>query len=186
MGDLRRSLGPERRPRQWRWLSGAFAAAMLAGAAGSAGAATATTTFTVTATVLKYCTVSSTNLAFGNYTPSTGALTNTATVTYACTNGTPITSIALNVGTTTGATMAQRLMSNGASGTLQYNLYTTNAYTSIWGDGTGGSVTQAGTTGSGLGTNSTLTVYGKLPDGATNQAAAPGSYTDTITVTINY
>jgi spore coat protein U-like protein len=161
------------------------ATSLLIAAGASVDAATATSTFQVTATVLKYCTVSATNLAFGNYTPSTGPVTNSSTVTYACTNGTPITSITLNVGTTTGATFAQRLMTNGTQ-TLEYNLYTTNAYSSIWGDGTGGSVTQAGATGSGLGTNSTLTVYGKLPDSAANQAIPPGSYTDTITVTVNY
>jgi spore coat protein U-like protein len=174
----------ERAPRLRR-VPGLIAAVLLAAAAGSAGAATTTSTFTVTATVLKYCSVSATNLAFGNYTPSTGALTNTSTVTYACTNGTAITSITLNVGTTTGATMAQRLMTNGTS-TLQYNLYTSNAYSSIWGDGTGGSVTQAGTTGSGLANTSTLTVYGKLPDSTANQAVTTGSYSDTITVTVNY
>jgi spore coat protein U-like protein len=163
----------------------ALCAVLMTVAGAEASAATATNTFTVTATVLKFCTVSATNMAFGNYTPSTGAVTNTATVTYACTNGTPITSITLNVGTTTGATMAQRLMTNGTN-TLQYNLYTTNAYASIWGDGTGTSVTQAGTTGSGLGTNSTLTVYGKLPDSTANQGVPPGSYSDTITVTVNY
>jgi spore coat protein U-like protein len=31
-----------------------------------------------------------------------------------------------------------------------------------------------------------LTVYGKLPDSAANQAVPSGSYTDTITVTVNY
>jgi spore coat protein U-like protein len=160
-------------------------ASLLIAAVASVDAATATNTFQVTATVLKFCTVSATNLAFGNYTPSTGAVTNSSTVTYACTNGTPITSITLNIGTTAGATFAQRLMTNGTQ-TLQYNLYTTNAYSSIWGDGTGGSVTQAGVTGAGLGTNDTLTVYGKLPDSAANQAIPPGSYNDTITVTVNY
>jgi spore coat protein U-like protein len=112
-------------------------------------------------------------------------VTNSSTVTYACTNGTTITSITLDIGSTTGATFAQRLMTNGTQ-TLQYNLYTSNAYSSIWGDGNGGSVTQSGATGSGLGTNNTLTVYGRLPDSAANQAIPPGSYSDTITVTVNY
>jgi spore coat protein U-like protein len=160
-------------------------ASLLIAAAASANAATATNTFQVTATVLKFCTVSATNLAFGNYTPSTGAVTNSSTVTYACTNGTPITTITLNIGTTTGATFAQRLMTNGTQ-TLEYNLYTSNAYSSIWGDGTGGSVTQSGVTGAGLGTSSTLTVFGRLPDSVANQAIPPGSYSDTITVTVNY
>jgi len=31
-----------------------------------------------------------------------------------------------------------------------------------------------------------VTVFGQLPDNATNQAAVPGSYSDTITVTVTY
>jgi len=29
-------------------------------------------------------------------------------------------------------------------------------------------------------------VFGQVPDTATNQAAVPGNYTDTITVTVTY
>jgi spore coat protein U-like protein len=41
-------------------------------------------------------------------------------------------------------------------------------------------------TGTGVGTANAVTVFGQLPDSATNQAAVAGSYTDTITVTITY
>jgi ApbE superfamily uncharacterized protein (UPF0280 family) len=41
-------------------------------------------------------------------------------------------------------------------------------------------------TGAGVGTANAVTVFGQLPDSAANQAAVPGSYTDTITVTITY
>ena len=148
--------------------------------------ATATTTFQVTATVLKACTVSATTVAFGNYTPAGGAITNAASaVSINCTKGTTYTT-ALNGGTTTGGTVAQRLMVNGVINTLQYNLYTTNANTTVWGDGTGTSVTQAGT-GNGMGVAATaFTLYGLLPDSATNQNAPPGAYTDTVTVTVTY
>ena len=69
--------------------------------------------------------------------------------------------------------------------TLQYNLCTRNACATIFGDGTGTAVTQAGT-GAGVGTAQTVTVHGQLPVDATNQAAVPGSYTDTIQVTVSY
>ena len=69
--------------------------------------------------------------------------------------------------------------------TLQYNLYTTAAFTTVMGDGTGGSVTSAGT-GSGVATANALVVYGQLPDSATNQAAVTGNYSDLITVTVTY
>lgn len=157
--------------------------ALTALGAGAATAATTTTTFQVTATVLATCSVTAAALNFSNYTPGTGALTANTALNVRCTKNTPFT-VALNAGTTTGGSLAQRLMANGAN-TLQYNLYTTAANTTVFGDGTGGSATQGGT-GNGLGSAVALTVYGQLPDNATNQNAAPGNYADTITATVTY
>jgi spore coat protein U-like protein len=162
-----------------------LSSATLLAAAGSALADTKTSTFQVSATVLKNCLVSSVNLPFGNYTPNTGALTSSSDITVRCTKTTPY-SVSLNAGTTTGGTLSQRLMGSGAN-TLQYNLYTSGTYTTIFGDGTGGTAAAAGT-GNGVSAASavTHTVYGSLPDNATNQDAPPGSYTDIITVTVTY
>ena len=158
---------------------------ILLGVAGGASAANpATTTFTVSATVLKNCTVSATNLTFGNYTPTGGAVAANSTVSVSCTKSTAFT-VALNKGTTSGGTVAQRLLSDGSGDTLQYNLYTTAAFATVWGDGTGSSVTQAGT-GAGMGTPQVLTAYGQLPDSAANQAVPPNPYSDTITVSVAY
>lgn len=166
-------------------LVASISSAVLLAAAGSASAATATSTFNVTATVLKNCLVSSANLAFGSYTPNTGALTGNSAITVRCTKTTPYT-VTLNAGTTTGGTLAQRLLANGAN-TLQYNLYTSSGLTTIFGDGSGGTGTIAGT-GNGVSVASaqTVTVYGQLPDNTSNQDATPGSYADTITVTVTY
>jgi len=165
-------------------LSAAIAAAILT-AAGGASAATTTTTFAVTATVQKTCSVSANALAFGNYTPGAGALTGNTALSVKCTKTTPFT-VALNGGTTTAGTVAQRLMA-AATGTdtLQYNLYTTAALTTVFGDGSGTSATVPGT-GAGVSTASTVNVYGQLPDNVTNQAATPVNYSDTITVTVTY
>jgi spore coat protein U-like protein len=75
-------------------------------------------------------------------------------------------------------------MASGAN-TLQYNLYTAATFGTVFGDGTGGTATNAGT-GAGVATANTVTVYGQLLDSASNQAAVPGSYSDTITVTVSY
>jgi spore coat protein U domain-containing protein, fimbrial subunit CupE1/2/3/6 len=163
-------------------LSAALLGAVMLGA-GNADALTATTTFQVSANVLKTCSVSSAALSFGDYTPGAGALNGTTTVSVKCTKSTGY-QVALNGGTTTGGTIAQRLLANGTN-TLQYNLYTTGTYATVWGDGTGTSVQQAGT-GAGIGTANTVTVYGQLPDNTTNQSAVPGGYADTITVTVTY
>jgi spore coat protein U-like protein len=75
-------------------------------------------------------------------------------------------------------------MASGTN-TLQYNLYTTAALTTVFGDGTGATGTDAGT-GTGMANALQYTVYGQLPDNAANQASIPGTYTDTVTVTVTY
>jgi spore coat protein U-like protein len=152
-------------------------------AAGIAQAATTTTTFAVTATVQSTCSATAATLAFPNYTPGAGAQIGNTSISVKCTKNTPFT-VALNAGSTTGDAFAQRLMGSGAN-TLQYNLYTTAALATIFGDGTGGTGTIAGT-GLGVATANTVQVFGQVPDSATNQAAVPGSYSDTITVTVSY
>jgi len=55
----------------------------------------------------------------------------------------------------------------------------------VFGDGSGTSQTETGT-GAGVATANAVTVFGQVPDSATNQAVVPGNYTDTITVTVTY
>jgi spore coat protein U-like protein len=154
---------------------------LLAAAAGAA-AATATATLMVSATLASTCTVSANPLSFGVYQPGQGGVSGSTTLAVRCTSGAPF-SLALSAGT--GGTVAQRLMSMGA-GRLQYNLYTTAAHTTVWGDGTQSSATVSGT-GRGLGAGAiTQTVYGRVPDSPANVDLAPGLYSDTITVTVSY
>ena len=159
------------------------AASLASLVAGAASAATATTTFAVTANLQSTCSASASALAFPAYTPGGGAKTGNTSISVKCTKNTAYT-VALNAGTTTGGSLTQRLLASGAN-TLQYNLYTSAALTTVFGDGTSSSGTVAGT-GAGVATTNTVTVYGNLPDSATNQAAVPGSYADTITVTVTY
>ena len=165
----------------YKILSAALASGVMV--AGIAQAATTTTTFAVTATVQSTCSATAATLAFPNYTPGGGTQTGNTTVSVKCTKNTPFT-VALNAGSTTGDAYAQRLMGSGAN-TLQYNLYTTAALATIFGDGAGGTGTVAGT-GLGVATANSVQVFGQLPDNATNQAAVPGAYSDTITVTVSY
>lgn len=151
--------------------------------AGVANSATTTASFSVTETLLATCSATATTLAFSAYTPGAGTVANNSTISVKCTKSTPYT-ISLNKGTTAGGSVAQRLMTFGAN-TLQYNLYTTAAVNVIFGDGSGASVTESGT-GAGVATANTVTVFGKVPDNATNQVVVPGNYTDTITVTVTY
>ena len=166
-------------------LNATLSTATLLTAWGTASADTKQSTFQVSATVLKNCLVSSANLPFGSYTPNTGGLTGSSNITVRCTKTTPY-AVSLNAGSTTGGSFTQRLLANGAN-TLEYNLYTTAGLTTVFGDGTGGTATAAGT-GNGVSSGNavTHTVYGSLPDSTANQDAVPGAYTDTITVTVTY
>jgi len=137
---------------------------------------TATTSFTVTAIIAKACSVTATNLAFGGY---SGALVkSTSTISVTCTNTTTY-NVGLNAGQATGATVTNRSMTGPASALLHYQLFSNAGYTTNWGN-TVGTNTVAGT---GNGATQPLTVYGQVPAG---QFSPPGSYTDTIIVSVTY
>ena len=159
------------------------AAIALALAAGSAQAATKSTTFDVNAAVVKNCLVDATNLNFGNY-DGTAIVDATSTVSAKCTKGTSF-AFSLDGGSTVGGTISQRLLDGlNTTDTLQYNLYTDAGRNTLWGDGTTGvTVSDSGT---GMANWIAKTVYGRIPDNATNQAAAPDSYKDVVTVTVTY
>ncbi|HEY1804810.1 MAG TPA: spore coat U domain-containing protein [Terracidiphilus sp.] len=144
--------------------------------ASGTGITTATAEFSVTATIVKDCTVSATSLAFGNY---TGALNSTtSTISAKCTSGTAYT-VGLSAGLATGATVTNRSMTGPGSALLKYDLYSNSGHTTNWGN------TSATNWVSGTGNGSTqnLTVYGQIPAA---QYVTPGSYTDTITVSVTY
>ena len=160
----------------------ALAAGLAACALPHALAATATATFQVTANVQTQCTVGAVDLAFGAVDPLAGNVDQTTTVTVRCTKNTPYT-VGLSAGTTAGATLAQRLMANGAD-IMNYNLYTDAPRTTVWGN-SAATPTWVSGTGAGLGTAQALTVYGRVPSGQTNLAV--GSFVETaITVTVTY
>jgi spore coat protein U-like protein len=161
-------------------LAGGLIAAEIQGAA----AGTASSNLLVSVTVNSTCAVSAGSLSFPAYYPGRGSVVGNTVLSVQCSRGSPF-SVAMDGGTG-GGSVAQRLMTNGAF-SLQYNLYTSAAHTTVWGDGTAGSAVVAGT-GRGMAGNQVVaeTVYGQLPDALQNQQIAPGLYTDTIRVTVNY
>ena len=99
----------------------------------TAQAATATTTFQVSATVLTACAVTANPLNFGNYDPTSAtALDITTTFSVLCTVGTSFT-VGLNAGTTSGSTVTNRRMVNGAN-LLNYSLFRDAGRTNNWGN----------------------------------------------------
>jgi spore coat protein U-like protein len=127
------------------------------------------------------CTASASGVSFGTYNLlSATPLASTGTVTVNCSGAFVIgnTTVTIDLSTGQSGSFTTRKLGTGFS----YNLYQDAAHTQIWGDGTGGSTQYSGTLTTGQ-TSLTATVYGQVP---ALQNPAPGSYTDTITVTVNY
>jgi spore coat protein U-like protein len=135
------------------------------------------------------CSVSASGVNFGVYDPTSGSsATSTGTLLVSCNWTAPAPAqITVSVYLSTGSsgTYSARSMTSG-SNRLTYNLFFNANGSTIWGNGTGGSYYGTATivtgTPSGSGTaNGTL--YGIAPAG---QDVAPGAYSDTIVVTVNY
>ena len=157
-----------------------LASALLA--CGVSMATTAGNTFQVTATVISACTVSGTALNFGSSIDPLAAATPldaSSTLSVQCTNTTPY-AVSLNAGSNAGgaANFTTRAMKSGAN-SLGYQLYLDAGRATVWGNGTASSTVS----GTGTGSTQSLTIYGRLPSLAN---VVPGSYTDTVTVTVSY
>jgi spore coat protein U-like protein len=126
------------------------------------------------------CTVSATPVGFGTFNPFGSAVPSTGIISVTCSSGNPNGTYTIALSTGGSGNFATRQMTDGQSDMLNYNLYTSSALTTIWGDGTSGTVTVGGTNGH---TTSTFTVYGQIP---TPQAAKPNAYSDSIIVTVTY
>lgn len=144
-------------------------------------AAQATSQFNVTASVVDSCSVSSTDLAFGNVEPVNNLnIDAVGSVTVTCSLGTSY-SVLLDAGNNSSdGSVSTRRMTDGSSNYLSYQIYSDTLRTTVWGE-TGGTNDVTGT-GTGLGVP--LVVYGRIPSG--QQETQTGSYTDTIDVTVNY
>lgn len=134
-------------------------------------------------------TVSATTLAFGNYDPAAATpKDNTSTVTVAGTVtgvGILVTlSFTISLDAGSAGNIASRQMVGPVGATpLGYNLYTTNARSTVWGLNSVSDSYSAVAAIGGTTTPRPHTVYGRIPAG---QYVAPGPYSSTITVTVTY
>jgi spore coat protein U-like protein len=129
------------------------------------------------------CTISAPGVAFGAYNPlAAGHDNSTATITVLCATSVTAPIVALSTGGS-GTYSPRRLAGTGFN--LNYNLYTNSGRTIVWGDGSGGSVTQTlsgGTIVSGQ-RRFRRTVYGRI---TALQNVGAGAYSDTITLTVTF
>jgi spore coat protein U-like protein len=156
----------------------AVAAALAFAVSGALAGTPATSTFQVRATIAATCVIiTSPDLDFGSLGVLTTNAAQSSTIQVQCTDTTPY-NIGLNAGTGTGATVAARKLSNGGA-TITYSLYTDAAHTTVWGN----TISTDTVAATGNGTSQSYPVYGLIPPQTT---PAPGTYTDTITVTVSY
>jgi spore coat protein U-like protein len=135
------------------------------------------------------CTVSAPAHAFGAY-DTINALSATSSITVTCTHTTfAAVTFSYTIKLSTGpGSYASRQMT-GTGDTLTYNLYTTAAHTTVWGDGTATTGTVSGSfivaAGAGNSGFQTQTVFGLI---GANQNVRPGAYStaSNITVTVTY
>lgn len=140
---------------------------------------TATTQFNVQMTITGECKINSAaNLNFGSVGIIASNLDATSNLVVQCTNGTSY-NIGLDNGIGSGATTAARKMTGPNSETIAYSLFTDSARSTVWGN-TIGTNTKAAI---GSGAAQTYTVYGRV---APQNSPTPGSYADTVTVTLTY
>jgi spore coat protein U-like protein len=160
----------------------AVVASALFSATAMAFAASTSTTFSVSAQVNPTCVINSASaLSFPAYDPTQGAQAATSSISVNCTNTTPF-NIGLSAGGGSGASVANRVMTSGTN-TLTYSLYQDSGHSTVWGN----TVNTDTVAASGLGMASSnaivKTVYGQIPN---QPNAVPGSYADTVTVTVSY
>jgi spore coat protein U domain-containing protein, fimbrial subunit CupE1/2/3/6 len=136
------------------------------------------------------CTVSTTAVAFGTYTPLQAALPATGAVNTVCTVTSHSNTISIALSQGHSANFATRQMTTlvgVTTYTLNYNLYQNASDTTIWGDGSSANYPAETVTLTRHGGNNTITtstpVYGSVLAG---QDPAPGTYGDTITVTVTF
>lgn len=133
--------------------------------------------FTTSATVPAKCTVGTATLDFGTHTALTTIKDSSANISVACSNALPF-QVQLNGGLSGATNPTLRLMTKAAE-FITYGLYRDAARSQPWGD-TLGTNTYSGT---GTGLSVAIPVYGRVPVQAT---PTPGTYTDTVAVTVVY
>jgi spore coat protein U domain-containing protein, fimbrial subunit CupE1/2/3/6 len=126
------------------------------------------------------CTISSTSVLFGAYDVfGVSPTTSTGTITYQCNNADKDVLISVSVGSS-GSYVARTLVKGAER--LNYNLYLDAAFSTVWGDGTGGTDTYFKHNPQNN-RDVDVTVYGRI---LAQQDVSAGAYADTIVITVNF
>ena len=154
---------------------------LIAGSSRSHASGSASANLSVNASVANNCTISTSPLAFGAYDPVVAnASTNldaTGTVTVACTKGATAT---IGLGLGSNASGSTRRMTDGSSNFLTYEVYQDSSRSALWGNSGAELLSPSAAPSK---STRDFTVYGRVPS---NQDVPAGSYTDTVTATVNF
>ncbi|GMU01981.1 hypothetical protein KH5H1_61010 [Corallococcus caeni] len=126
------------------------------------------------------CSLDVVGCGFGPYDVfSTAPRDSTGSITVSCQGSTGPVPVTLTLDAGWSGDAARRTMSSGA-GALEYNLFVDASRTQVWGDGfSGTSNRQLSVDGSPV----TVSVFGRIPEG---QVVPPGTYADTVVVTVSF
>ncbi|VWX61454.1 Spore Coat Protein U domain-containing protein [Burkholderiales bacterium 8X] len=163
----------------WKWL--ACCAAALFGIEADAGCA-------ALGVVGCSATIRTANLVFGNYNPTHAAplyVTGSIQVTGMVTGVGLLTTMSYDISLSEGtdSTVAARRLTGPSGSLLGYNLYADASYATVWGNATVSDSFSAVATVLGTTVPRSYSVYGRLP---ANQYVRPGSYANSITVTVSF
>jgi spore coat protein U-like protein len=129
------------------------------------------------------CIVTAPNLSFGPYDGLSGApATTSANIVVSCDESPAATvTILLGPSAVSGGFFPRRMRQDAGSDLLSYNFYADPGASAVWGDGSGGTAIRSDRV---LKNKPwTVTIYGRVPPG---QDVAAGSYSDLLTITINF
>jgi spore coat protein U-like protein len=139
---------------------------------------TMTSTFTAQVAITASCTINSASvLDFGSQGVLSEAVDRSSTLEVQCSRATPYI-IALDQGTGPGATVDARELINGSTAII-YSLYQDVAHSTVWGNTIGINTVAA----TGNGGSQSYVIYGEIPP---QDTPPPGTYTDTVRVTVAY
>jgi len=139
-------------------------------------------TLNVTATVANACTVTASNLALGNVAATSTSIAGSTTISVNCPNG---TAYYIGLAPSNSNTAGSGVLSGTGGNTDQvpYQLSSTAGPSgTVWGNTATASSVGNGVSGTGTGASQTHTVYVTVP----SANYTPDTYTDTVTVTVNY
>lgn len=154
-------------------------------AASGAQAATDTDTFDVTIEVTATCSVTAgggSDIDLGTATSAETNISGNSDITINCSNSIPYyLGLAPSNSATTGA--GEMSPAGASPDTVTYQLRSTSgASGTVWGDTATSSAVGNGVSGTGSGSDQTVTVYVTVP----SANYVPDTYSDTVTLTVNY